>query len=64
MNTQAIVNKKMGELWHSDLELHALLDEILKDKIGKGDYTIDRHKLHERDIKMIIKEIQQARESG
>lgn len=64
MNTQAIENKKMGELWHSDPELHALLDEILKDKSGKGDYTIDRHKLHERDIKMIFKEIQQARESG
>ncbi len=60
MNTQAILNKKMEELQYSDPELHALLDKILKDKSGKGDYTIDRHKLPEQDIKMILKEIQQA----
>ncbi|MDE0317362.1 MAG: hypothetical protein OXI67_03775 [Candidatus Poribacteria bacterium] len=64
MNIQAILNKKMEELRHSDPELHALLDKILKDKSGKSDYTIDRHKLPEQDIKMILKEIQQARESG
>ena len=64
MNIQAILNKKMEELRHGDPELHALLDKILKDKSGKSDYTIDRHKLPEQDIKMILKEIQQARESG
>lgn len=51
----------MEELRHSDPELHALLDKILKDKSGKGDYTTDPHKLPEQDIKMILKEIQQAR---
>jgi hypothetical protein len=48
---------------NSDPELHALLDKILKDKSGKGDYTIDRHKLPEPDIKTILKEIQRARET-
>lgn len=61
MNTLAILNKKMEELHHSDPELYALLDKILKDKSGTGDYTNDRHKLPEQDIKAILKEIQQAR---
>ena len=64
MKIQAVVNKKMEEIRNSDPELHALLEKILKDKSGKGDYTVERHKLPERDIKMILKEIQQARESG
>ena len=63
MNVQAILAEKMEELRHSDPELRALLDKILKDKSGKGDYTIDRHKLLEPDIKTILKEIQQARET-
>ena len=54
----------MEELRHSDPELHALLDKILKDKSGEGDYTLDRHKLPEQDIKIILKEIQQTRELG
>ncbi len=61
MNIQAVQNEKMGELRHSDPELYALLDKVLKDKSGKGDYTMDRHKLPEQDIKAILKEIQQAR---
>ncbi len=63
MNIQATLNEKMKELRHSDPELHALLDKILRDKSGTGDYTIDRHKLPEPDIKAILKEIQQAREA-
>jgi hypothetical protein len=61
MNIQAVLNEKMEELRHSDPELYALLDKVLKDKSGKGDYTIDRYKLPEQDIKAILKEIQQAR---
>ena len=53
----------MKELRHSDPRLHALLDKILKDRSGKGDYTIGRHKLPEPDIKTILKEIQQAQKT-
>lgn len=63
MDIQAILNEKKEELRHSNPELYALLDKILKDKSGKGDYTIDRHKLPEQDIKMILKGIQQAQET-
>lgn len=62
MNIQAILDEKMEKLRPSDPERYALLDKILKDKSGKGDYTIDRHKLPEPDIKAILKEIQQAQE--
>ena len=62
MNVQAILDEKMEELRHPDPELHALLDKILKVKSGKGDYTINRHRLPEPDIKMILKEIQRAQE--
>ena len=60
MNIQAILNQKMEELRHRDPELHALLDKILKNKNGQGDYTTERHKLPEQDIEAILKEIQQA----
>ncbi len=62
MNIQTILGRKMKELRHSDPEFHAILDKILQDKSSKGDYTIDRHKLPEPDIKAILKEVQQARE--
>lgn len=51
----------MEELRQYDPKLHALLDRILKDKSGSGDYTMDRHKLPEQDITAILKEIEQAR---
>lgn len=62
MNIQAVLNEKMKELLHIDPELHAILDKVLQSKSGKGNYTIDRHKLPEPDIKAILKEVQQARE--
>lgn len=63
MNIQAVLNEKMKELLHTDPELYAILEKVLQDKNGKGDYTIDRHKLPEPDIKIILKEIQRARET-
>ena len=63
MNIQAILNEKMVELRRSDPELYALLDKVLKDKSGTGDYTTDRHKLPEQNIKTILKEIEQARKT-
>lgn len=63
MNVQGILDGKMEELGHSDPELYALLDKILKDKSGKGDYTIGRHKLPEPDIKITLKKIQQRQET-
>ncbi len=60
MNIQTILNQKMEELRPRAPELHALLDKILKNRAGQGDYTIDRHKLPEQDIEAILKEIQQA----
>ena len=63
MNIQTILNEKMVELRRSDPELYALLDKVLKDKSGAGDYTTDRHKLSEQNIKTILKEIEQARKT-
>lgn len=62
MNIQEILTNKMEELCRCEPELHALLNKILKDKSGKGNYTIERHKFPEQDIKMILKEIEQARQ--
>lgn len=61
MDIQTVLNEKMEELRQYDPKLHTLLDRILKYKSGTGDYTMDRHKLPEQEIKAILKEIEQVR---
>lgn len=63
MNIQTTLNGKMEELCHRAPEPHPLLDKILKEKGHKGNYTLGRHKLPEPDIKTVLKEIQQVRET-
>ena len=61
----------------TDLEIHELGIELLIDKLGpagmmrffwqsdlgKGDYSVDRHKLPQPDIGTIVKETQEAQET-
>ena len=60
MNIQAILTQEMHELRRRNPAFHALLNQLLHHKDGKGNYSVDRHEWldDEPDIDTLAARIQ------